>query len=159
MPYSKANSDRFPLYHRQTLLHQLNDVAYFEEQHTFAEMMAICAVASARVRDGAVLPVMDEPNRLNTPTAEAFVAIANDVMPDDPGSMKGLSWMRACAMLALYGIQVGDTDMMHHYLGTYHAMVAMGGLHDEKNWPKNIGIVEVEERRRLVSSRHLIASY
>jgi hypothetical protein len=27
----------------------------------------------------------------------------------------------------------------------------MDGLHDEANWPKDIGIVEIEERRRLVS--------
>jgi hypothetical protein len=64
--------------------------------------------------------------------------------------MRGLDWMRTCALLALVGIQVGKIEIMHQYLGLYHNLVAMDGLHDEKNWPKEIGIVEVEERRRLV---------
>ena len=58
--------------------------------------------------------------------------------------------MRTCALLALFGIQVGKIEIMHQYLGLYHSLVAMDGLHDEKNWPKEIGIVEIEERRRLV---------
>ena len=65
--------------------------------------------------------------------------------------MQGLDWMRTCAVLALVGIQLGNIQMMHHYLGRYHTLVAMNGLHDENNWPKNIDMVEVEERRRLVS--------
>ncbi len=39
---------------------------------------------------------------------------------------------------------------MHRYLGLYHSLVAIDGLHDERNWPKEIVIVEIEERRRLV---------
>ena len=35
-------------------------------------------------------------------------------------------------------------------LGNTTHSVAMDGLHDESNWPKDIGIVETEERRRLV---------
>lgn len=58
--------------------------------------------------------------------------------------------MRTCALLALVGIQAGKIDVMHQYLGLYHSLVAIDGLHDEKNWPKEIGIVEIEERRRLV---------
>jgi hypothetical protein len=64
--------------------------------------------------------------------------------------MRGLNWMRTCAMLALYGIQIGKIDIMHQYLGLYHSQVALDGLHNEVNWPRDIGIIEVEERRRLV---------
>jgi len=64
--------------------------------------------------------------------------------------MGSLDWMRTCAILALVGIQFGNIKMMHQYLGTYHTLVAMDGLHDEKNWPRQIDMVEVEERRRLV---------
>lgn len=71
-------------------------------------------------------------------------------MPRDLSAMRGLNGMRTCAILALYGIQVGKIDIMHQYLGMYHSCVAMDGLHNEMNWPKDIGIVEVEERRRLV---------
>jgi len=75
-------------------------------------------------------------------------------MPRDLIDMKGLDWMRTCALLAVYGIQVGRIDVMHQYLGLYSSLVSMDSLHDEKNWPKNIGIVEIELRRRLVSCYH-----
>ena len=64
--------------------------------------------------------------------------------------MQGLDWLRTCGLLALYGIQAGKINIMHQYLGLYHSLVAMDGLHDEKNWPKGIGIVEIELRRRQV---------
>lgn len=63
--------------------------------------------------------------------------------------------MCTCALLALYGIQVGKIDIMHQYLGLYHSLVSMDSLHDEKNWPKDIGFVETELRRRLVSAPFL----
>lgn len=59
--------------------------------------------------------------------------------------------MRACATLAITNIQFGQMRLFHQNLSRYHAIVAMDGLHNEANWPKDIGIVEVEERRRLVS--------
>jgi len=70
--------------------------------------------------------------------------------PRDLSAMRGLDWMRTCALLALVGIQVGKIEIMYQYLGLYHSLVVMDSLHDEKNWPKEIGIVEIEERRRLV---------
>lgn len=39
---------------------------------------------------------------------------------------------------------------MHQYLALYRSLVDMDGLHDENNWPKGIGIVETELRRRQV---------
>jgi hypothetical protein len=44
---------------------------------------------------------------------------------------------------------------MHHHLGLYHSLVAMDALHNEANWPENIGIVETEERRSLVKALRL----
>jgi hypothetical protein len=52
--------------------------------------------------------------------------------------------------LGLVGIQVGNIDNRYQYLALYHNLVTMDGLHDEKNWPKGIGLVGIEERRRLV---------
>lgn len=59
--------------------------------------------------------------------------------------------MRACAILAITNIQCGQIRLFHQNLAWYHAIVAMDGLHDEANWSKDIGLVELEERRRLVS--------
>jgi hypothetical protein len=113
--------------------------------------MAICAIASARARDGALFPGRWDPEHFKNPTSESFFAAAKETIPQDLSGMRGLDWMRTCALMALYGIQVGRIEFMHQYLGLYHSLVAMDNLHDEKNWPKS-GIVEVELRRRLVSS-------
>jgi hypothetical protein len=113
--------------------------------------MAVCALASARARDGALYPTKWQPSYLQEPPAELFSSAATAALPSDWSKMGDLDWMRTCAVLALVGIQFGNIKMMHQYLGTYHTLVAMDGLHDEKNWPRNINIVEVEERRRLVS--------
>lgn len=113
--------------------------------------MAICALASARVKDGALFPGQWEPDQFQSPPSEDFFAAVKEAMPQDLGAMRGLDWMRTCALMALYGIQVGKIDVMHQYLGMYHTLVSMDSLHDEKNWPKNIGVVETELRRRLVS--------
>jgi hypothetical protein len=58
--------------------------------------------------------------------------------------------LRAHAILAIAAIQNEKIRDMHQHLGTYHTLVAMDGLHDEANWPSDIGVVEREERRRLV---------
>ena len=117
--------------------------------------MAVCAIASARARDGALFPGRWDPEHFKNPTSESFFAAAKEAIPQDLSGMRGLDWMRTCALMALYGIQVGRIEIMHQYLGLYHSLVAMDNLHDEKNWPKS-GIVEVELRRRLVSSQHTL---
>lgn len=113
--------------------------------------MAMCALASARARDGALLPSQRDPSRFRHPTSESFYSAARDVVPHlNLSAMRGIDWMRMSALLSLLGIQNGNMEIMHQYLGLYHTLAAMDSLHDEKNWPKDIGVVEIEERRRLV---------
>ncbi len=123
---------------------------YLTDHSFFADIMSICALASARARDGALFPGRWAPDHFQTPSSESFFAAAKEVMPRELSEMKGLDWMRTCALLAVYGIQIGKLDIMHQYLGMYHTLVSMDSLHDEKNWPPGIGIVEIELRRRLV---------
>jgi hypothetical protein len=134
------------------MLARLENRDYLTDHSFFADIMSICALASARVRDGAVFPGRRDIIRLQEPAPEIFFVAAKEAIPGDLSKMRGLDWMRTCAMLAIYGIQVGKIDIMHQYLGMYHTLVSMDSLHDEKNWPMNIGIVETELRRRLVSS-------
>lgn len=112
--------------------------------------MSMCALASARARDGALFPGRWIPSYFRQPIPEAFFATAREATPQDLSAMRAFDWMRSCALLAIFGIQVGKIEIMHQYLGQYHSLVAMGGLYDENNWPKDVGIVEIEERRRLV---------
>lgn len=146
-----SNQIRFPLFHRPTLLRRISTREYLSDKASYGMTMAICALASARARDGALYPDKWNSNYLREPSAESFFSAAIDVLPSDFTKMKGLDWLRTCAVLALVGIQIGNIQMMHQYLGIYHTLVAMDGLHDEKNWPKDTNMVHVEERRRLVS--------
>ena len=141
----------FPLFHKGTLLRKIAERGYLKSQELFAAVMSICALASARARDGALPPGRWDPAYFNRPPAEIFYAAAKDVMPQDLASSRGLDYMRSCALLSLFGVQLGKVEIMHQYLGIYHALVAVDGLHDEKSWPVNIGIIEMEERRRLVT--------
>ncbi|KAF3389477.1 hypothetical protein F1880_003800 [Penicillium rolfsii] len=45
------------------------------------------------------------------------------------------------------------------YSGMYHTLTTMEGLHDEKLWPKDIGAIETEERRRLFWSIYTLDIY
>ena len=83
------------------------------DQSFFADIMSICALASARARDGALYPGGWDPQHFETPASETYFAAAQEMMPQSLGAMRGLDWMRTCAILALYGIQVGKIDIMH----------------------------------------------
>lgn len=110
--------------------------------------MAACALASARVRDGALFSVQS--TDLSQPPSEMFFNAAKDLIPKDLGNAKGTSFMRACALLAITSIQNGQIRSMQQYLGYYHTLMAMDGRYDEKLWPKELTPIEKEERRRLV---------
>lgn len=136
------------------MLRRTTSREYLTNHAFFADIMAVCALSSARARDGALFPGRWEPEYFQTPPPELFFAAAKDMIPQDLAAMRGLDWLRACGLLALYGIQVGKTNITNQYLGLYHSLVAMDGLHDEKNWPSGIGIVETELRRRHVRVFH-----
>jgi len=113
--------------------------------------MAVCALVSARVRDKALFnPVWDVEDLLD-PASEIFYDAAGNICASMGAKQEGShDLMRACSLQALTAIQYGRIRDMQTYLGNYHTLVAMDGLHDETNWPQDIGIIEIEERRRLV---------
>ncbi len=114
--------------------------------------MAVCALVSARVRDEAVFnPSWDIQELSDTPSETFYdAAVQYWAKCEDFRLVHTLNTLRSCALLALTAIQYGKIREMQLFLGKYHTFVAMDSLHDESNWPKDIGIVETEERRRLV---------
>jgi hypothetical protein len=141
---------RFPLFHRPLLLEKLNNYQYLKDPGTFASVMAVCSLASARVRDGALYSNHWSASELAEPPSEAFFAAARECIPSDLSAAKGTDYMRACAIMAIASIQNGQTKAMQQYAGIYHTLSAMEGLHDEKLWPKDLSPIDIEERRRLV---------
>lgn len=138
------------MFHRPSFLEKLDRYEYLKDQGLFASTMAVCALASARARDGALYSGRWQLPQLAHPPSEAFFAAARDSIPKDLTNAKGLDFMRACAILAIASIQNGQIKAMHQYSGLYHTLMSMEGLYDEKLWPKNMSPIEIEERRRLV---------
>jgi hypothetical protein len=114
--------------------------------------MAMCALASARARDGALYSNHWNLQQLANSPSEAFWSAAKESIPRDLSAAKDTEYMRTCAILSIASIQNGRIQDMHKYLGTYHTLAVMDGLHDEKLWPKDLDPIVVEIRRRLVCS-------
>ncbi|EME42999.1 hypothetical protein DOTSEDRAFT_88987 [Dothistroma septosporum NZE10] len=145
----------FPLFHQPSFIRRISRTEYLTDRALYVVTMAVCSLVSARVRDGAVfsagwdLPSLQEP----PPHVYHDEAIRNL----DADSAAGcLNTLRSHAILALFSIQEGRVRDMHEHLGRYHTIVAVGGLHDELNWPKTAGIIEREERRRLFWSMYTL---
>ncbi len=140
----------FPFFHRPTLKRQVSQAKYLTDQDLFAPTMSICALASARARDGALFTEKWDLESLREPSSVVFFEAARETIPKDSTTARSFNYMRACALLAITAIRYGQVRVMHQCIGLYHAFVAMDGLHDESNWAKQMGIVDREERRRLV---------
>lgn len=146
----------FPLFHRKKLQRNIASKEYLKDKALFVAVMSLCSLASSRARDGALPSGRWDPSIYSQPSAEAFFAAAEDAIPEDIVAMRGFDYMRSCTLLALYGIQVGKPGIMHQYLGLYHTLVAMDAVQDEKNWPQNLGVIELEERRRTFWSTYTL---
>lgn len=96
--------------------------------------MSICALASARAKDGALFSEKWDLDTLREPSSEVFFDAARETIPKDLTTARSFNYMRACASLAITAIQYGQVRVMHQYIGLYHAFVAMDGLNDESNW-------------------------
>lgn len=120
----------------------------------------MCALVSARVRENAVFNPSWDIQELSETPSEAFydAAVRHSTGREVCEPAKTLDALRSFALLCLTAIQYGKMREMQLFLGKYHTVAAMNGIHDETNWPQDIGIVETEERRRLVSPHMMVAS-
>lgn len=146
----------FPFFHHPTLLRNVARGEYATSRPLFAAVMALCALSSARVRDGALYTERWDTHWLQTPSCEYFLQIAANAIPSDAPLSQEFDYMRAYALLAIASIQLGDPRKMNYYLCLYHGCTAVASLHDERNWPQGIGFVEVEMRRRLFWSTYTL---
>lgn len=140
----------YPFFHRATLRRDIARSAYLKDKYKFAAVMAVCALVSARLVDRAVYNPRWNIQELTKIKSEVYYA-ASVKECGNVGALEQAQFdlLRACALLALTAIQYGKFREFQTHLNKYHCMMAMDMLHDEANWPKNIGAVELEERRRL----------
>lgn len=147
----------FPFFHRPTFLRRIARGEYTNNRFSFGVTMAMCALVSARIADRAVFNPHWDIRHLSQVKSEVFYAAAVREC-GNAGALKAsnLDLLRTCALLAVVAIQYGRFRELQTHLGKYHVLVSMDGLHDEENWPQNIGIIEKEERRRLFWSMYCL---
>lgn len=140
----------FPLFHRPSFVRRVSRGEYTSDKPLFISTIAICALVAGRVRDGSVTnPRWDLPS-LQGLDADVFYTETERQL-SSAGDQMDLHIIRSHALLAISAIQNGRIRDLHKHLGIYNMLVDMYGLHDESNWPVGIGLIEREERRRLVS--------
>ncbi|KAL4781657.1 fungal-specific transcription factor domain-containing protein [Aspergillus varians] len=149
----------FPLFHWPSFSKALENMDYLHDEGFFASTMAMCALASARARDGALYSTRWSPHQLASPPSEVFWAAARESIPHDLATARGTEYMRACALLSIASIQHGQIHGMQQYLGIYHTLATMDGLQDEKFWPKDLDPITTEIRRRLFWSIYTLDVY
>ncbi|KAL3478479.1 fungal-specific transcription factor domain-containing protein [Aspergillus californicus] len=149
----------FPLFHWPSFSRALENLEYVHDGGLFASTMAMCALTSARARDGALYSHRWSPQQLKNPPAEVFWAAAKESIPRDLAAARDTEYLRACAILSIASIQNGQIQDMQQYLGIYHTLAGMDGLHDEKLWPKGLDPIVVEIRRRMFWSIYTLDVY
>lgn len=150
----------FPFFHKPAFTQTIANGEYLRDRFTFAAAMAMCALVTARMTDHAVYNSRWDINELTGVGSEVFhAAAARECVNIGPIPQVDFDLLRACALLAITAIQHGNFKEFQFYLGKYHALVAVDGLHDERRWPPNIATVEIEERRRLFWSMYSLDIY
>ncbi|EME86715.1 uncharacterized protein MYCFIDRAFT_30129 [Pseudocercospora fijiensis CIRAD86] len=148
----------FPLFHGPKLWDRLRKRQHLTDRGFFASVMAACALAAARARDGVIGGKYQFEETLeNSP--EIFFSAAQDAISKDLTKSTGIDFLRACALLALTSMQYGQIASMHQYFGHYTTLSATQSFHDEDKWPSNLSQQEVEERRRLFWSMYCFDVY
>ncbi|KAK5627514.1 hypothetical protein RRF57_003229 [Xylaria bambusicola] len=139
----------FPLFHRPSLMRRVSRGEYTSDKAFFISIMAICALVAVRIRDGSVTNPRRDVSSLQNLDSEIFYTEAQNQL-SSAGDQINIHIIRSHALMAIAAIQKGFIRDMRKHLGMYHMLVDMYGLHDESNWPVGIGLIEREERRRLV---------
>jgi hypothetical protein len=111
--------------------------------------MAMCALASARIRDGALPSRMPEAVRNPEASSEVFFAAARSVFTSDLDKLRGFDYIKACALLSLTSIQYGQSLDVQQYSGISSTLISMQRFYDEKYWPSGLEESEKETYRRV----------
>jgi hypothetical protein len=141
-----------PYFHWPTFMSDIRSQRYTHDRPFFACVMAMCALISARLRDGASLAYAECAKMTqNGPRSEDFYKAACGSFPRDLCTATDFDYKRAKTHLALLCIQYGETRQLQVHLGDYTTLVAMDGFQHEARWPADLTEIERQEWRRLVS--------
>ncbi len=149
----------FPFFDLVRLQDRLERLEHVSNRAFFCSVMAACALASARARDGALSSCNGEHVSVSPDSTvsgssvdmppEMFYAAAEEALPKDILQCRDFDYLRALALLSIASIQDAKIAVMQKYIGHYFTLMAINQWHDEANWAPGMHPTEVEERRRL----------
>lgn len=121
--------------------------------------MAACALASARVRDGALPVHISEDIMRPEKSSEIFFQAAKSAFSNDLNKMHGVDAIRACTLLSLTSIQYGKASDVQQYLGRAFTIAAMHRFYDEKQWAPGMPESQMELYRRIYWTTYSLDVY
>ncbi|WVQ71063.1 hypothetical protein IAR50_000588 [Cryptococcus sp. DSM 104548] len=150
----------YSIFHWPTFVANIRRRVYMTYPAFHALTMSVCALASARLRDGAPTspnarsalasnPLEAPSAGRPQPTSEQYYQAAIASFPRDLTKAMDFDYKRAKPLLATLAIQYGDIPSVHAHVGDYMTMCAIDGFHNESRWPSDLNEIEVQERRRL----------
>jgi hypothetical protein len=146
----------FPLFSRPTLLQRVTSKEHLKNRAFYAALSALCALAIARVRDGAIGKSKQSTLQSEGLSSEDFFAAAEKALPTTASVTGELEYMQAYILPSITSIQYGDSKQARYHLNLYHNCVAVNLLHNEEEWPHDLSISMTEERRRLFWSAYTL---
>lgn len=146
--YMELIHPSFPVFHDTTFRSQVRNNFHLVDDGFSASLMAACALAASRVRDGAMTPSLNvpvDPGR----HASQYLLLAQQALPQNLSTVENFGFLQAYELLAC--LSIGDENMpaMYQYLGIYHRLCESLHLYDERMWPRPITETEQQERRKL----------
>lgn len=114
--------------------------------------MAVCATASTRIHNSASIGTPPGVSRAAAPSSKAFYQACLDALPSLIMETADFDLMRTEALLGMLCLEYNDIRGCYAHQHRYLAMCSEMGFHDEKRWPPNLSEIDIQERRRLVSS-------
>ena len=142
------------MFHWPTFMGQVRQGLYRTDRAFFATVMSACAVASARIRDGAYTQLPNPPplpQEAAVTDSETFYEAAVRAIPADLSVAYSFNYKRAKSLLSEVAIQYGHSRTFCAHLGDYLTMCGIDGFHNESRWPSGLTEIDIQERRRLVS--------
>ncbi|KAL1296565.1 hypothetical protein AAFC00_000064 [Neodothiora populina] len=152
----------YPLMDRAPERARLERREHLTDRGFFSAVMAVCALTSARVRDGAYPSPVSDALRKPEASSEIFFTAAKDSMSKDYSRISQTSaveYIRTCTLLSLTCIQYGRSADVQQYLGNAFTLAAMHRFYDERSWPQDLDDATKEIYRRVYWSTYMLDVY
>ncbi|KXH35002.1 hypothetical protein CSIM01_02038 [Colletotrichum simmondsii] len=146
----------FPFFDEVSLHKEWEATSLSSSRASFARLMAICALSSCHVRDGALFNP-DTPTPLLPEHHEAYMQDAERAIPEknrDIRSSEAFEYLQVLGTLSLAATQLKDDPLFHECIGRYHTLVAQHTFHFEARWPSNLTYPEKHVRRQFFWSMY-----